>query len=376
MTTTNPSVPNSLGGYPAAPARQRRSRLLPVVLVVLLVVASAYAIANHYTSRDYAIAPGSAQSVQPLISVPSAALHKHSGKILLVTVSLLTVTPFTWIGDKLDSNVQILKVQELTGNTPPSQLTQENQVEMQTSTQTAVIVALRRLGYTVNQAGQGAEVDAVVSGTPAANILAAGDVIVSFGGTPIQSNDDLTAAISKHKPGDRVQFQVQVGSPPKTVTRSVTLGQAPANSNIPTSHAFLGVETSTKEQPKLPLNVSIDPGGIGGPSAGLAFTLGIIDDLTSGDLTGGRTIAVTGTINPDGTVGDVGGVAQKAVAVRRAGAVAFLVPPEELKTAQQHAGSHVKVIAVSTVEQALNALRSLGGNLSALPPAPPPALGS
>jgi PDZ domain-containing protein len=369
-------LPDSLGGYPATPERRRRSWPLPVLLVVLLVVASAYVIANHYTSNDYAIAPGSAQSVQPFISVPSADLHKHKGQILLVTVSLLTVTPYTWIGDKLDSNIQILKVQELTGNTPPSQLNQENQVEMQTSTQTAVIVALRRLGYTVNQNGQGAEVDAVVSGTPAANILAAGDVIVSFDGTPIQSSDELTAAILKHKPGDKVQFQVQVGSPPKTVTKSVTLGQAPANTTTPSTHAFLGIETSTKEEPKLPLNVSIDPGNIGGPSAGLAFTLGIIDDLTSGDLTGGKTIAVTGTINPDGTVGDVGGVAQKAVAVRRAGAVAFLVPPQELKTAQQHAGSHVKVIAVSTLEQALNALRSLGGDVAALPPAPPATAGS
>jgi PDZ domain-containing protein len=132
----------------------------------------------------------------------------------------------------------------------------------------------------------------------------------------------------------------------------------------------LGIEASTKEQPNLPINVSIDPGNIGGPSAGLAFTLGIIDDLTNGNLTGGKTIAVTGTINPDGTVGDVGGVAQKAVAVRNAGAVAFLVPPQELTTAEQHVGPHVKVIAVSTLEQALNTLKSLGGDLAGIPPAP------
>jgi len=264
----------------------------------------------------------------------------------------------------------LLKTVQLTGNTPPSQLNQLNAVEMQTSTQTAVIVALRRLGYTVNLNGQGAEVDAVESNTPAASVLVPGDVIVGFNGMAVQSDDQLVADILKLKPGDRVQLQFQEFSPTRTVTKTVVLGEAPADSTTPTPHAFLGIEASTKEQPDLPINVSIDPGNIGGPSAGLAFTLGIIDDLTSGELTGGKTIAVTGTINPDGSVGDVGGVAQKSVAVRDAGAVAFIVPQVELKTAEAHVGPHVKVIAVTDLEQALDALQSLGGNLSGIPPAP------
>jgi PDZ domain-containing protein len=368
-------VPDGFGAYPPdRPSGRRRWPLVTLTLVVLVLLVS-YLAVNHYTSDDYAIAPGSAQSVQPFISVPPAKLHKPNGRILLVTVSLLTVTPFTWIGDKLNSNVQLLKSQDLTGNTPASQLNQLNAVEMQTSTQTAVVVALRRLGYTVNVNGQGAEVDAVESGSPAANILEPGDVIVSFDGMPIESDDQLVAAILKLHPGDRVSFQVQQGTPSKLVTKSVVLGSAPADSTTPTTHAFLGIEASTKEQPDLPIDVSIDPGNIGGPSAGLAFTLGLIDDLTNGELTGGKTIAVTGTINPDGSVGDVGGVAQKSVAVKDAGASAFLVPGVELKTAQAHVGSHVKVIAVNSLEQALNALRSLGGDLQGLPP-PPASLAS
>lgn len=370
MTTIDPMVPDGFGTKAGTQEPRPRRLFLLIVTIVIAVLAIAYLVANHFTSKYYAIAPGAAQPVQPFLSVPANKLHKHKGRILLVTVSLLNVKPLSWISDKLNSNIQLVKTVELTGNTPPSQLNALDAVEMQTSTQTAVIVALERLGYTINLNGQGAEVDAVVANSPAANILEPGDVIVSFAGTPITSDSDLVAAILKHQPGDRVQMSVQEMSPARMVTKTVVLGSAPPDSTTPTTHAFLGIATTTKEQPNLPLNVTIDPGNIGGPSAGLSFTLGIIDDFSTTDITGGKTIAVTGTINPDGTVGDVGGVAQKAVAVTRAGAVAFLVPGVELKTAEAHVGPHVKVIAVNTLEQALQTLRTLGGNLSGLPPAP------
>ena len=106
--------------------------------------------------------------------------------------------------------------------------------------------------------------------------------------------------------------------------------------------------------------MTIDPGNIGGPSAGLAFTLGVIDELNPGDLTGGRKIAATGTIESDGSVGDVGGVVQKTAAVRRAGAIAFLVPPGEYADAVKNAGPKLKVIKVTSLEQALDALKGLG----------------
>jgi PDZ domain-containing protein len=111
-----------------------------------------------------------------------------------------------------------------------------------------------------------------------------------------------------------------------------------------------------------PFDVTIDVGAIGGPSAGLALTLGLLDVLSAGNLTGGYRIAATGTINLDGTVGDVGGVAQKAVAVRKAGAQVFFVPPDELKDALSQAGS-MKVMPVATLQQALNDLRALGGHI-------------
>src|SRR5690606_17468676 len=102
-----------------------------------------------------------------------------------------------------------------------------------------------------------------------------------------------------------------------------------------------------------PVDVEIDTGDVGGPSAGLAFTLGIIDDLTPGDLTGGEDVAVTGTISGNGTVGPVGGTGQKAAAVREAGIELFLVPSADYDAAVDHAGDDLEVVAVDTVEEAL-----------------------
>jgi PDZ domain-containing protein len=305
---------------------------------------------------------------------PPGQVHDHKGRILLVTVSLRTVHPLDYLQDKLNPDIQVVNERALVGNAKPSQLNQANQVAMQNSTQTAVIVSLERLNYKINVAGVGAEVDEVAAKTPADGHLQPGDVITALDGVATTSNDALVSAIRKHQPGDTIRLTVQSVNGTRTSTRTeiVKLGQSPPDQGAP--HAYIGIVTSTKANPKLPFGVTIDAGNIGGPSAGLAFTLGIIDELSTTDLTGGQVIAATGTIEPNGTIGDVGGVAQKTAAVRKAGAVAFLVPPGEYQEALEHAGSHLKVIKVTTLEQALDALRSLGGDLSALGP-PPAATG-
>jgi PDZ domain-containing protein len=335
------------------------------VAILLLVVGVGYVAAQRYTRHLYALAPGSATPVNDAILIKPATLsHHHNGRILFVTVALRTVGPFDYLSDKLNSDIQVVNEKALTGNSKPSQLNQVNAVEMQNSTQTAVIVSLRRLNYTVDLQGQGAEVNEVAPKTPADGHLVPGDVVTALDGAPISTNDALVTAIRKHQPGDTISLTVQPSSgQPRTET--VKLSQSPSAQGPP--HAFLGIVTSTKQQAKLPVDVSIDPGNVGGPSAGLAFTLGVINNMTGSDLTGGRTVAVTGTIEPDGKVGDVGGVAQKTAAVRKSGAAAFLVPPGEYNDAVKRAGRRLKIIKVATLEEALNALRSIGGDLSALP---------
>ena len=117
--------------------------------------------------------------------------------------------------------------------------------------------------------------------------------------------------------------------------------------------------------------MSINSDDIGGPSAGLAWTLGILNALAGGHLTGGRIVAATGTIRPDGTIGDVGGVQQKTVAVNDAGATVFLVPQPELAVAKSMAGPNLKVFAVQNLGQALSDLEHLGGTLGPAAKGPP-----
>jgi PDZ domain-containing protein len=153
------------------------------------------------------------------------------------------------------------------------------------------------------------------------------------------------------------------------VHRTVRLASLPAGDNgtSPCTSArakgFLGVETATQQDFSIPLAVSINTQDIGGPSAGLAMTLGVLDALSGGHLVGDKTIAATGTIAPDGAVGDVGGVPQKTIAVERAGATVFLVPPQELAAARSKATPSLHIYAVSTLAQALSVLERLGGRL-------------
>jgi PDZ domain-containing protein len=167
-----------------------------------------------------------------------------------------------------------------------------------------------------------------------------------------------------------VQITVQrTGSDgqPQNQTLTARLEAPPtAPDSVEASGPFLGVVSRTRTTYTLPFDVNIQVGDIGGPSAGLALTLAILDILSGGDLTGGHAVAATGTIDLDGSVGNVGGVAQKAVAVRRAGAKVFFVPADQRNEAEGEAGA-MKIYPVRTLQQALDDLRALGGHI---PPAP------
>jgi Lon-like protease len=135
---------------------------------------------------------------------------------------------------------------------------------------------------------------------------------------------------------------------------------------VKASRGFLGISVQTQQDYTFPFPITIDTADIGGPSAGLAMTLGVLNTLSGGHLTGGRVVAATGTMSATGAVGDVGGVAQKTVAVERAGATVFFVPPEELSAARSKATASLHVYAVSSLAQVLSILRGLGGKV---PPA-------
>src|SRR5688572_8183716 len=173
--------------------------------------------------------------------------------------------------------------------------------------------------------------DAMEWAMQAAGRLEEGDTIVAVDGESTFLVQDAVNAIKAHRPGDQVRLEV-VDADGEPRVEQITLAERDGG-------AVLGVTMRTKDRRfDLPLDVTIDSGTVGGPSAGLAFTLGVIDRLSSGELTGGTNVAVTGTIDIDGNVGDVGGVVQKTAAVRAKGVRWFLVPPGEYEQARRHAG--------------------------------------
>lgn len=338
--------------------------MLPAVITVMSLVGLSTPLPY------YAQYPGGATAVNPLVGVPKDKAHPATGRILLTTVALqYRPTVFDSVRGWLDPDIDLFPEEQVLGDITPEQFQEQNMESIDTSKDVAITVALRRLGFTVNQTGTGALVEAVVEGMPAQAFLRPGDVIVGAAGQPVGLVEDVQNAVAARSPGEILQLDVH---DPNGMARSVgvPLVPCPEDTACPKGGtAVMGVQLRTQDEKfEMPFEVTINSEDIGGPSAGLAFALTVIDLLTPGELTGGRNIAVTGEIGLDGTVGAIGGVRQKAAAVSDAGVEFFLVPRANLKDAQSNAGENLRVIPVTDLESALAALAELGGDVSPLGP--------
>jgi Lon-like protease len=224
--------------------------------------------------------------------------------------------------------------------------------EMATSQQIAAAVALKELGYKVNVSADGALVVAVDPTRPAGGRLVPGDVIVSVDGHRVQTTDQARALLRRHKPGDTVSLGVRNQKGLRTETlKTVADPQAPS---IP----IVGVLLEQAAHIRLPVPVTIKTGKIGGPSAGLAFALEVMEKLGR-DVDHGYKVAATGEIFLDGQIGPIGGVRQKIFGARQGDVDIMLVPAgDNARIARRYAG-HVRVIPVKSFRQALRALATL-----------------
>ncbi|MGH9077348.1 MAG: PDZ domain-containing protein [Acidimicrobiales bacterium] len=379
------------------------------LLVVAVVVVTVGLVVSAQAKNYYLFAPGTAPRLTASatcsgpselklpggapcarIDVPPSLTHPVSGRLLMVDINVGPATGVEYLLDKvgllsrLDRGYQLVPAQAYTGGQTPRQVQCADTAQMTGAQQDAPVAALRRLGYRVSEVDRGAAVAQVSPGTPAAGAgLECNDVITGIDGHIVRTAQDLIDALHGLPAGQKVSVTAMApGTDGKVVTRTVdaTLTTTPPDvakaTGRPASTGFLGVGTTTDVSYRMPFAVSIDAGNIGGPSAGLAFALGVIDLVSGGHLTGDHTVAATGQIDPNGNVLDVGGVAQKAIAVERAGATAFIVPSAEVGAAQSSVGNKVKVYGVTTLDQALADLSAMGGtvpaaNFAASHPAPP-----
>lgn len=360
MTTQPASVPSG----PPPPGRSGVGSWIVVAAVVGVVGTIA---AGVVEVPYFSIAPGSAVEVTPLVDVQEGPEFVPEGGVYLTTVSLQQATVLQAVEGWLDPAVDVVEEEAiLPPDTDADQLKEINLEFMDRSKESALGVAFEHLDYDAIK-GNGAEVAAVVERSPAEGVLAVGDVIVRIGRDAVDTHAEAVRLLGDRQPGDTVALEVESeGGERRTV--EVGLVENPTSPGRP----FLGVSLHTPDIDfDFPFDVEIASDRIGGPSAGLAFTLGVLDVLTEGELTGGRKVAATGTIELDGSVGEVGGVAQKTVAVREAGIDLFLVPAAEEEQARRHAGNALRVEGVEDLDDALRILASVGGNGLALPrPAP------
>jgi PDZ domain-containing protein len=202
----------------------------------------------------------------------------------------------------------------------------------------------------------------LTQGLPAESVLQVGDELLEVDGTATHGPRAFSELISRHQPGDNVELTIRRGGRDK----HVTVGTVRANDS--TGRPLIGISLDQRATfGDVHVRIGIDPGDVGGPSAGLAFALGIVDKLTPGSLTGGRTIAGTGTIDGFGNVGPIGGIQQKIAAAANAGASVFLAPVDDCAEAKEVAPSSLTLVKVDTLQTALDALDAIGSGSTAFP---------
>ena len=303
--------------------------------------------------------------------LPKGKAHSVDGKLLMVDVDLSQASPLDYAEYELGllgRQRQLVPVVAETGSAPASELGCQEDQQMVSADQDAAVAALERLHYRVVEEPLGAEITSVYASSPAWSAgLKCDDLVTAVDGRTIKDTVSFSNLLSSFPPGTVVTLTDRQAGGGRTRYIKVRLSKPPANLVAQgfTAHAFLGVAVDTRFRTKLPFPVSVNAGDIGGPSAGLAFTLAILDALSGGRLTGGHTVAATGTIDAQGDVGDVGGVQEKTAAVEKAGAQIFFVPQIELTVARSVAGKSVQVFGVTTLQQVLGILQGrYGGHLS------------
>ena len=290
-----------------------------------------------------------AHPVDPIVSVPDDARTPQPGPIYFVDVRerearlLERLVPFL-----RPSGSTLVKA-------PPISSAVEQQIGVQDMTESqkvAAVVALRQLGRKVHTTTGGVTIVLVEKGAPAAKVLRTSDVIVAADGHKVNSVAELRAVLAKHRPGDVVQITfVRNGKRTTVPIKTVADPQDP-------KHSLVGISARDNLKVKLPVPIKIDAGGVGGPSAGLAFALDILQELGR-NVTHGHEIAATGEIALDGSVGPIGGVKQKTLGARKAGVDAFLVPAGENAREARRYADGLRIIPVKNFPQALRALATL-----------------
>jgi PDZ domain-containing protein len=328
-------------------SRRRRWRTLALAALSIVLVIAAFTVPIPIF---YMYLPGPVRDVERLVVVDGARTYSSDGALYLTTVSLdIHVTLDELLAAAIHPDESPVPSWQVTRGQTPQQLEREQRLDMTSSKRRASEVALSALGLGEAQ-GDGARVRRTIEALPADGVLQEGDVIVSVGGLGVDTTCEVAAAIDRVDVGEEVAITVLRDGDHDTVT--VETASDPENPGSPVIGVLMA---DVNYRFRSGVEVDFKTGEIAGPSAGLMFALALYDRLSPEDLTGGRSIAGTGTIDCSGDVGQISGIVQKVAAAESHGADVFLAPAQNAAEARA-AADDMAVVSVSTFSDALDYL--------------------
>ncbi|MDJ0395234.1 PDZ domain-containing protein [Rhodococcus sp. G-MC3] len=285
----------------------------------------------------------------PVVQIDGADVDPTTGHLNMTTVAVRDqLNIFEAFGFWVSGRQGLVPREEVyPADKSKEEVQQSNQADFEESEDSAELAALHHLGLPVVLV-----VGAVAPDGPAAGLLGAGERLISVAGDPVETVSGVRDTVSTRAPGESIDIVVEKDG--VTRTESVVLGARPDD---PES-GYLGVTPA--EEPDVPFTVKFNLADVGGPSAGLMFSLAVVDKLSPGELSNGDFVAGTGTIDSTGAVGPIGGIPYKLIAAREAGASTFLVPARNCDEALQNVPDGLRLVKVDTLDSAIDSLQSLG----------------
>ncbi len=329
-----------------------RSLLIGIVLAVVL---------NFVTLPYYVTRPGDAQALRPLVSVEGG--YEDEGSFMLTTVKMGKANIFTYALAKFSEYQNIFPINQIRAEDESDEEYSYRQLHMmESSKETAIKIAYEKAGKEVELVSKGVYVFSVKEGLAAEGKLKIGDRITHIDGKPTDTAENLMELVGEKSIGDELEITFDRNE--KQETTSITLGQHPEDPN----RAGLGISLLTDYEITMDPPITINTAQIGGPSAGLMFSLEIYNQLLEEDIAKGYQIAGTGAINENGEVQRIGGIAQKIVAADKSGVDIFFAPNEkgaegsnyqEALIAAEDIKTSMKIVPVDTFEDAIGYLEKL-----------------
>jgi len=333
-------------------------------LIVLVIVTAVAVFLSTYPMNYYISRPGGAYELSPLVEVDGGDIDDE-GTLSLMTVSMLNATPVLYLLAQFQDGYKILKPEEVRSPHESDEEYQVRQLKLMSDSQVnALQVAFEKAEMPYEVKNNGVFVMNVLEGGAAHEVLAPGDQVLSMDGNGFETQEEFVDYIASKAEGEKVDLMFERDG--RKITETIALAPLPTEPE----RIGLGITFVENKEIKTTPEVEIDSENIGGPSAGLMFTLEILNQLLEEDITKGYDIAGTGTMASSGEVGRIGGIDQKVIAADNEDIDIFFAPDDETegtsesnydvakKTAEK-IGTDMQIVPVQTVDDAIGYLKDL-----------------